>query len=147
MRKMILIALPLALVALAANPASADHGFRFSVNVGGGWDGFCPRPRPVYCPAPPAPVYVYPAPVFVYSAPVYCPPPRVWVPGYWQTTTRQVWVPGATRLEMVPEVVQIFLVGGVEVRRVVQPGYWRPVQDPGRWETRIEQTWVPGYWR
>lgn len=79
-----------------------------------------------------------------YAAPPL--PPR-WVPGHYQSVTRKVWVPGATRREWRPPVHEIrFDPCGRKVRVLVRPGHWVHVAQPGHHELRVEQVWVPGRW-
>ncbi|MBK7877377.1 MAG: hypothetical protein IPJ77_16845 [Planctomycetes bacterium] len=80
-------------------------------------------------------------------APAPCPPPRVWVPGHFETRCQQVFVPGASQQVWVPPVYEWrYDSCGRAYQVCVQAGFWRTVCSPGRYETREVQVWVDGHW-
>jgi hypothetical protein len=75
-------------------------------------------------------------------------PPRVWVPGCYQSRWERVWVPGCVRREWTPAVYQWRVTTcGRRERVLIRAGCWRDVVEPGRFESRQVQVWVPGHWR
>jgi hypothetical protein len=70
---------------------------------------------------------------------------RTWVPGHYETVSRQVWVPGGCE-----QVWQPAEYGwrhdhcGRRMRVLVRPAGYVTVHTPGRYETVCEQVWVPG---
>ena len=71
---------------------------------------------------------------------------RVWVPGHYESVSRQVFVPGPTRRVWV-EPVHEWRLGALGFRYVcIRAGYWKTIQLPGRYETRCERVYVPGHW-
>lgn len=72
---------------------------------------------------------------------------QVWVPGYYKTITRQIWVEGCWRDVWMEPAFEWRIDGcGRLVRVCVRAGYWARVQDPGRFQTVTEQIWVAGHY-
>ncbi|MFO1011088.1 MAG: hypothetical protein U1F29_13570 [Planctomycetota bacterium] len=89
--------------------------------------------------------YVHPRPAAV---PRPCPPPRVWVPGHYETRCQQVWIPGESRQVFEPAVYEWrYDACGRAYQVCVRAGFWRTECSPGRYETREVQVWVDGCWR
>lgn len=81
-------------------------------------------------------------------APAHCPPPRVWIPGHFETRCQQVFVPGESQQVWVPPVYEWrYDACGRAYQVCVQGGYWRTVCSPGHYENREVQVWVDGCWR
>jgi hypothetical protein len=84
------------------------------------------------------------------SRPSYAPPraPRkIWVPGRYELVERSVWVPGATRQELVPACYETrYDFCGRPYTVMVRAAYYRTVQDPGCWQQRSERVWVAAHW-
>lgn len=80
--------------------------------------------------------------------PVHCPPPRVWVPGHYETRCEQVFVPGTQQQVWVPAVFEWrYDSCGRAYQVCVQAGHYRTVCSPGHYESRTVQVWVDGSWR
>jgi hypothetical protein len=76
-----------------------------------------------------------------------CTPRKVWVPGRYELVQRNVWVPGATRRELVPARFETrYDLCGQPYTVQVQAAYYRTVQDPGCWQLRSERVWVGPHW-
>ncbi|MEM7308530.1 MAG: hypothetical protein AAF682_17745 [Planctomycetota bacterium] len=77
-----------------------------------------------------------------------CAPRKVWVPGRYDTVTRQVWIPGGKEKVWIEPLYQTrYDECGRPYQVLVRDGYWTVRQLPGYYETRCEQVWVPGYWK
>jgi len=73
---------------------------------------------------------------------------RVWIPGHYETSCQQVWVPGCTRKEWVPARYATRVDGcGRRYQVLVCAGHWEVVQGIGHYERREVQVWVPGCWQ
>jgi hypothetical protein len=120
-------------LALLAAPAHAGGGFEFSFgkktkhgSFGVTYSTGHARPVPV----------------------AHCPPPRVWVPGHYETRFQDVWVPGPSRQVWVPPVYAWrHDACGRAYQVCVRPGSWRTECAPGRYERREIRVWVDGCWR
>jgi len=71
---------------------------------------------------------------------------KVWVPGHYDTVSRQVWVPGRKRrVWQAAEIGYRYDRCGRRVSYVVRPAGFRVVRRPGHYVTRYEKVWVPGH--
>jgi hypothetical protein len=82
----------------------------------------------------------------VRHAPPPPPPKKVWVPGYYETKTEKVWVPGSCETVWVPPTYRYVWKGPHKARVVSTPGRYETIQHPGRWEYRQVRVWVSGRW-
>ena len=71
---------------------------------------------------------------------------RVWIPGFYETVARRVWVPGPVQRVWVDPVYE-WSIGHCGWQYVcVRQGYWRTVHLPGHYEVRHERVYRPGRW-
>jgi hypothetical protein len=71
----------------------------------------------------------------------------VWVPGHYEVTIQQVWVPGAVHQVWIAPVFSTQIgFRGIRFQVCVSPGRWKTVRDAGHYETRRERVWVDGRW-
>jgi hypothetical protein len=71
---------------------------------------------------------------------------RVWIPGYYETVARSVYVPGPVKSVWVPAAFE-WRIGHCGWQYVcVRQGHWETVQLPGHYEIRHERVYQPGRW-
>lgn len=75
----------------------------------------------------------------------YCPPPRVWVPGHYETRCESVRRPGYYENVWVePHYERHVDHCGTVTEVLVRPGYYKKVWIEGGFETREVRVWIPG---
>jgi len=71
----------------------------------------------------------------------------VWVPGRYETVSRQVWIPGCVERVWIEPVFELrYDSCGIAIRVQVCPGHWENVQRAGHYELRSVREWRPGHW-
>ncbi|MCC7012275.1 MAG: hypothetical protein IT454_06930 [Planctomycetes bacterium] len=74
-------------------------------------------------------------------------PPRVWIPGHYETRIERIWVPGELHREWVAASFEWRVdVCGRRVFVQTRPGFWRTTTGPSRLEQREVRIWVAGHW-
>jgi hypothetical protein len=88
------------------------------------------------------------APVYQFHQPVYAPcPPKVWVPGHYETVVQKVWVPACTKQVWVEPVYKPHYGYGSKGKVCVSPGYWKQVHVPGHYASQHVKVFQPGAWQ
>ncbi len=77
---------------------------------------------------------------------VYSGPQCQYVPGRYEVSQQQVYIPGHWTREYVPPQYERREVNGRNVQVMVREGYYEPVYVPERYETRPVRVWVPAHW-
>jgi len=74
-----------------------------------------------------------------------CQPHRQWVPGHYETTEHQVWIPERKEKVWSPAIYETrYDHCGRPYQTLARPGRWDVVCHPGYYETRRRRVWVPG---